>query len=81
MEESRIYEIPEEEDYSEVSLKQHLIQNQTTTGDLKDIDPIRLMGSHVLNKDVKDVPLEDSQNQDKCMDINGDSIIIRMNPY
>ena len=57
--------IPLEEEYSEISLKQHLIQNQTSTGDIKDMEAVKPMGTHILNKDVKDVVLEDCQNQDK----------------
>lgn len=79
IDEGRVYVIPLEEEYSEISLKQHLIQNQTSTGDIKDMEAIKPMGTHILNKDVKDVVLEDCQNQDKWMDIKGDSIAIRMN--
>jgi hypothetical protein len=58
-EDGRIHEIPEDEIFSELSLKQHLIQNQTSTGDLKDIDAVKPMGTHILNKDHKDINLED----------------------
>ena len=75
----RIHEIPDDETFSELSLKQHLIQNQTSTGDLKDIDAVKPMGMHILNKDHKDINLEDCQNLDKCMDLKGDSIAIKMN--
>lgn len=74
-----MYEIPDGELESEIPLKQHLIQNQTMTGDLKDIESVRPMGQHILNDGVKDVVLENCQDQDKGMDINGDSITVRMN--
>lgn len=43
------------------------------------MDAVAPIGTHILNKDVKDVVLEDAQNHDKCMDIRGDTIAVRMN--
>lgn len=37
------------------------------------------IGSHILNKDVRDVVLEDVQNNDKCMDLLGDCLAVKMN--
>jgi hypothetical protein len=53
--------------------------NHGPTAEIKDMEALTPIGSHILNKDVKDNVLEDCQNQDKCMDIRGDSIAIRYN--
>ena len=77
--EGRMYTIPLNQEYSEISLKQLMMPNPSSLGDLKDMDAINPIGTHILNKDVKDVVLEDVQNQDKWMDIRGDTIAVRMN--
>lgn len=76
---TRVYEIPSDEEYSEIALKQHMIQSQSSTGDFKDMSAVTALGKHILNKNERDCVLEECQNQDRWMDIRGDSIAIRFN--
>jgi hypothetical protein len=46
--------IPEDEIMSEIAPKQHMLQSQPSSGDLKNLDSVTPIGTHVLNKGVKD---------------------------
>ena len=43
------------------------------------MEELKAIGTHILNKDLKDIVLEDVQNTDKCMDLRGDWIAAKIN--